>query len=497
MEYQSSLSSKVIEWIHNVQYEDISFEALHEAKRALLDTVGIGIAGQLTQVSTIAHNFVLSQYGSSDYHHSAKLWCSNNKSVSMCGAALANAWIIDSIDMHDTGHYTKGHAGCALIPSLLSCIHIYEKNNENKKLNGKEFLTTLIVGYEIAYRAGHSLHVTVPDIHSSGSWVSLGCSAMLCRLLKLSYDSTAHALGIAEYYGPRSQIMRCVNYPTMLKDGLGQGALVGISSALLGELGFTGSPAVTMTKVDDNKVLFDIWNSLGKEYRINIVHVYKCHACCYWAQPSLNAIDKIKQKYPNVTFMNDTISNIDIYTFFEATHLLQTVPKTSDQAQYSISFSTAAALIYGRIGPKLLNAINDQKIINLMEKIHIHIDPQLDPTFMLGVRNQISTTDNKNISAMTSNASTIIITLRDGSQYDSGLSFVKWDKIAGEKEPSDEELIEKYMWLCKEAGVEDQQAIEQLKDICMQDIENIEDMNILQDILADLHCSNSYKDQTT
>ncbi|CAF4202299.1 unnamed protein product, partial [Rotaria sordida] len=422
-----------------------------------------------TQVSTIAHNFVLSQYGCSDYHHSAKLWCSNNKSVSMCGAALANAWIIDSIDMHDTGHYTKGHAGCALIPSLLSCIHIYEKNNENKKVNGKEFLTTLVVGYEIAYRAGHSLHVTVPDIHSSGSWVSLGCSAMLCRLLKLSYDSTAHALG----------------------------ALVGISSALLGELGFTGSPAVTMTKTDDNEVLFDIWSSLGKEYRINIVHVYKYHACCYSAQPSLNAIDKMKQKYSNVNFTNDTISNIDIYTFFEATHLLQTVPKTSDQAQYSISFSIAAALIYGRIGPKLLNAINDQKIINLMEKIHIHIDPQLDPTFMLGVRNQTSTNDNKNISAMTSNASTIVITLHDGSRYDSGLSFVKWDKMAGEKEPSDEELIEKYMWLCKEAGVEDQQAIEQLKDICMQDIENIEDMNILQDILADLDCTNSYKYQTT
>lgn len=495
MECQSVLSSSTIEWIHNVHYEDIPFEALHEAKRALLDTIGVGIAGQLTKVSTIAHNFVLSQYGSSDYYHSAKLWCSNNKSVSMCGAALANAWIIDSIDMHDTGHYTKGHAGCALIPSLLSCIHIYEKNNENKKLNGKEFLTTLVVGYEIAYRAGHSLHVTASDVHSSGSWVGLGCSAMLCRLLKLSYDATAHALGIAEYYGPRSQIMRCVNYPTMLKDGLGQGALVGISSALLGELGFSGSPAVTMTKTDDNEVLLNIWSSLGKEYRINSVHVYKYHACCYWAQPSLNAIDTIKQKYPNVSFTNDTISTIDVYTFFEATRLLQTVPKTSDEAQYSISFSIAAALIYGRIGPKLLNATNDWKIINLMEKIKIHLDPKLDPTFMLGIKNHTNTTDNKNVSAMTSNASTIVITLYDSSQYDSGLSFVKWDKIAGEKEPTDEELIEKYMCLCKEAGVEDQQKIEQLKDICMRDIESIEDMNILQDILANLDCKSSYKHQ--
>jgi 2-methylcitrate dehydratase PrpD len=49
MEYQSGLSSYTIEWIHNVQYDDIPSVALHEAKRALLDTIGCGIAGQLTR----------------------------------------------------------------------------------------------------------------------------------------------------------------------------------------------------------------------------------------------------------------------------------------------------------------------------------------------------------------------------------------------------------------------------------------------------------------
>ena len=35
------------------------------------------------------------------------------------------------------------------------------------------------------------------------------------------YGSNAPRLGIAEYHGPRSQMMRCIDHPTMLKDGAG------------------------------------------------------------------------------------------------------------------------------------------------------------------------------------------------------------------------------------------------------------------------------------
>ena len=42
-----------------------------------------------------------------------------------------------------------------------------------------------------------------------------------------------HALGIAEYHGPRSQMMREIDNPTMLHDGSGMGALVGVNAALL------------------------------------------------------------------------------------------------------------------------------------------------------------------------------------------------------------------------------------------------------------------------
>ena len=52
-----------------------------------------------------------------------------------------------------------------------------------------------------------------------------------------------HALGIAEFHAPRSQMMRCIDYPTMLKDGSGWGAMAGVSAAYLAADGFTGAPA--------------------------------------------------------------------------------------------------------------------------------------------------------------------------------------------------------------------------------------------------------------
>ena len=47
------------------------------------------------------------------------------------------------------------------------------------------FLTCLVLGYEIATRAGIALHATVSDYHCSGAWNALGCAAVVARLLAL------------------------------------------------------------------------------------------------------------------------------------------------------------------------------------------------------------------------------------------------------------------------------------------------------------------------
>ena len=61
--------------------------------------------------------------------------------------------------------------------------------------------------------------------------------------MPLDDERLRHAFGIAEYHGPRSQMMRCIDFPTMVKDGSDWGAAVGVSAAYLARDGFTGAPA--------------------------------------------------------------------------------------------------------------------------------------------------------------------------------------------------------------------------------------------------------------
>lgn len=134
------------------------------------------------------------------------------------GAALAGGQMIDSMDCHDGHVLCKGHVGVVVFPAMLALIG---GDYTADRVDGREFLTSLVLGYEIATRAGIALHNTVCDFHSSGAWNTLACAALGARLMRLDPHQTWHALGIAEYHGPRSQIMRVVDHPTMIKDGSG------------------------------------------------------------------------------------------------------------------------------------------------------------------------------------------------------------------------------------------------------------------------------------
>ena len=110
----------------------------------------------------------------------------------------------------------------------------------------RAFLASLVVGYEIGTRAGIALHRTACDYHTSGAWIAIAAAALGARSMGLDAAQTREAIGIAEYHGPRSQMMRVVDQPTMVKDGSGWGAMAGVSAAYLAAEGFTGAPAVTV-----------------------------------------------------------------------------------------------------------------------------------------------------------------------------------------------------------------------------------------------------------
>jgi len=343
-------------FIHELTFEDLPSPIVKQVQRCLLDLIGVAAGGRRTAASDIACRFAVGQLNSNQ--KSARILF-DHRTASAAGAAYAGATMIDSLDAHDGHPLTKGHTGVALLPALLAVLDAEKKY----QLDGRELLVALAVGYEVAIRAGIALHASAADYHTSGAWNALGCAAIAARLLGLDRARTQEALGIAEYHGPRSSMMRCIDHPTMVKDGSGWGAFAGISAAYLAADGFTGAPAVTVEDASHRP----LWSDLGECWRILELY-FKPEPICRWAQPATEAARQLRVKHD---IDPDSIAVVRIETFEAAVRLGTRMPTTTEQAQYAIGFPVAVMLHQGSIGPAdvMDEKLRRREIIALCDKI--------------------------------------------------------------------------------------------------------------------------------
>ena len=235
------------------------------------------------------------------------------------------------------------------------------------------------MAYDIATRTGRTQHATVCDYHTSGSWNAVGTAAITARRMGLSHEQTRHALGIAEYHGPRSQMMRAIDHPTMVKDGSGWGAMAGVSAALMAADGFTGAPAITVDAVYAKESINEFWDSLGKQY-LMMEHYFKPYAVCYWAQA---AIAGALQNQREGNLAPEEITRIKVYTFHNATRLAMRFPQKTDEAQYSLPFPVGAALVHGQLHFDELNGDNlfHPEVLRLSGLVELIEDDEIYKSF--------------------------------------------------------------------------------------------------------------------
>jgi len=403
---------KLNSFIHDLNWHDLPQAVQNQAGRCLLDTLGTAAAARRTRLSAIIHDFAAANYGG----QGGTLWFDGRK-VSPPGAALANGMTIDSLDAHDGHPLTKGHAGAAVVPAAFAMSQL------GQAVTGKDFLTGLVIGYEVALRAGIALHETACDYHTSGAWNALGCAALAARRLNLDENRTRHALGIAEYHGPRSQMMRCIDHPTMVKDGSGWGAMGGVSAALMARAGFTGAPALTV----EDPAVAHLWSDLGERWRM-LEQYFKPYPVCRWAQAPIAGALAIQKKYG---LRVEAIASIRVETFHEAVRLSHPAPETTEEAQYSLPFPVAAALVYGRLGgAEVMGAgLRDEQVLGLARRIEM-------------VESEVF---NERFPAR--RFARVVVRSVDGRELDSGEVETTWD---GHTPPPDEELKGKFRRLAGE-----------------------------------------------
>ena len=351
--------------------DDIPPAIMERAALLLLDTLGICAASAPMQAGRIARDTAVALFGAGDGSAVARMLF-DGREASLAGAAYAAATQIDNLDGHDGYNPTKGHVGVVAAPTLALLAQ------SRPALSGPDALAALVVGYEIAGRAGIALHAGVSDYHASGAWNALGVAAMTVRLRGGCPAILREALGIAEYHGPRSQMMREIATPTMLHDSSGWGALTGMTAAFLAERGFTGAPAITVEAPE----VVPHWRDLGRFWQVGEQYV-KPYPVCRWAHAAIDAARGLTRMH---AFPPDAIDEIVIRSFDYAVALFAAMPDTTSKAQYSLPFAVATMLVHGRIGLDEISGtgLSDPRVAALVARTRMERSPRHEARYPAG-----------------------------------------------------------------------------------------------------------------
>lgn len=182
------------DFLLGVRFGDLPPEVVRQAQRCILDLAGVAAAGSRTPVARITAGHAAAHMTAAKPAQRVRLLM-NGARASAAAAAMVGAATIDSFDAHDGHPLTKGHIGVSVLPTLLALAEF------GRVKDGRDLLTSLVIGYEIGTRAGIALHRTACDYHTSGAWGAVACAGLVARHLKLGWARAWQAMGTASITG--------------------------------------------------------------------------------------------------------------------------------------------------------------------------------------------------------------------------------------------------------------------------------------------------------
>lgn len=287
--------------------------------------------------------------------------------LNLFGATLALGHAANAFDIDDGHNLVKGHPGASFVAGILAA-------GLEQNISYREFLTTLVVSYDVAVRSGIAIQRYYDYLHSTGAYGAVATAAGVSKIFGLSKEQINNALSVADFHAPLVPVMRSVQFPSMNKDGVPFGSVTGILSVLETLNGFTGK--AHLLELAEYRYLSD---DLNENYEIMNLY-FKPYTCCRWAHPPIEAalslINKHQIHYKDIT-------SIEVKTFVAATKLSKIIPKETDEAQYNISYPIASSIINEDLGfnQVLEKNLNNKTIFNLMDKIIFTVDEEIELAF--------------------------------------------------------------------------------------------------------------------
>ncbi len=186
--YADTISGQMAAFAASLNYERMPADVQRLAHLVLLDTLGCALAGSVTdEVRQIRQAMIDAGGGAGD----SNLW-GTAKSASLPLAVLANGAAVHAREIDDFGGCA--HSGSVVIPAALGAA-------ARVGASGREFLTAVVIGYDIARRVmdggGGYLAFKERGWHSTSTCGGFGAAAAVGKLLRLDAERLQWAIGYA------------------------------------------------------------------------------------------------------------------------------------------------------------------------------------------------------------------------------------------------------------------------------------------------------------
>ena len=344
-------------------------------------------------------------------------------------AALANGAAAHALEMDDTHRGGSIHLGASVFPAALAAAELADAS-------GETVLRAAIAGYEVAGRlamaVGPAAHYR-RGFHPTGTCGAFGAAAAAGLVLGLDEEQLTDALGVAG-----SQAAGSMEF---LADGTwtkrlhpGWAACAGLHAAALARAGFKAPHTIVegrfgfLTGYSDAPDA-DAVSAEGPPALLDTS--IKPHACCRYMQGPIDVVLRLRAEH---RVAPADVDRIEVGMLDAAFPIVcdpvgaKRRPTSVVDAQFSLPFGVAIALVSGRASPEefVLSRLEDPEVRGLMDRVSAVRDAALDAvyprTWPAWVR----------------------LVLRDGRQLTADVTHPRGDP---ENFPSRDELAQKFLAL--------------------------------------------------
>ena len=360
---------RLVEFVADTRFEDLPPDTIAAARDVVLDTLGAITAG-----SRLDENANFARLAAEMSGPGKSGIVGHPYRVQPVWATFVNATAGVALEMDEGNRVGGGHPSIHVTPGALAV-------GEDLGSSGRDVLTAIILGYEVISRVGTATQVKA-EVHSHGTWGTIGTAAATARLLGFDAAQTKLAMNLAMSMSPANTWTPCLEGATVRNLYPGRSGFQGIMAAHLSRCGYTaiadGPADLYRTFLGDGFDPDAVVEGLGASgaYRIE-QNYFKFHACCLYNHPALDAVENLLHESP---FTAGDVERIVVTAPPIAQIMADPLPDNMLAAKFSIPYAVAAAVCHGAtdVSAFLPDRVANTEVRQLAQRVEVAADAEMN-----------------------------------------------------------------------------------------------------------------------